>query len=81
MKKRVFAVCALAVSLTLLASCSSPERRTAKAQEKAADAQASVASERLELVDQYKSCVRDAGDDTAKVDACDTYLKAAEALQ
>ncbi len=81
MGKRIGAVCILALSLALLASCASPERKAAKAQQKAANAQADVSSERLKLVDQYKACVNDAGNDAAKVDACDTYLKAAEALQ
>ena len=58
----------------ILGACSSP-------QDDAAEAQENVSNERLELVEQYKECVDDAGDDSAKVEACDTYLKAAEALK
>jgi hypothetical protein len=37
--------------------------------------------ERLELVDKYKTCVKDASDDAQKIEACDSHLKAAEALK
>lgn len=50
-------------------------------QDDAAEAQENVSNERLELVEQYKDCVDDAGDDLEKVEACDTHLKAAEALK
>lgn len=70
------------VTLTvLLVACSSPEKKAAKAAEQSAKAQASVAEERLKLVDEYKKCVSEAGEDKQKVEACDSYLKAAEALQ
>ena len=66
-------IVALALA-AVLGACSSPQDDAAKAQEK-------VSNERLELVEQYKECVDDADDDSAKVEACDTYLKAAEALK
>jgi len=65
----------------LLAACSSPEERAAEAQEGAAQTQESVAKRRLELVDRYQSCVKDAGGNKQKAEACDSFLKAAEALK
>jgi len=57
-----------------LSACASP-------QEKAYEAQENVHNERLSLVEEYKDCMDDAGADTAKVEACDKFLKAAEALK
>ena len=36
---------------------------------------------RLSLVDDYEKCVKNAGEDNAKIEACDSYLKEAEAIQ
>ena len=55
-------------------ACGGSERRANKAQTK-------VHNERLKLVEDYKKCVKKAGDDNAKIEACDQYLKAAEALK
>ena len=55
-------------------ACSTPEERAHKAQE-------SVHKERLSLVEEYKKCLEEAGDDKEKTEACDKYLKAAEALR
>jgi len=81
-------IVAVAALMGLLAACSSPEERAAEAQEGAAQAQKSayqaqesVAKRRLELVDKYQSCVKDAGGNKQKAEACDSYLKAAEALK
>lgn len=65
----------------LLAACSTPQERAAQAQEGAYKAQEKVAKERLQLVDKYQKCVKDAGDNQQKAAACDSYLKAAEALK
>ena len=54
--------------------CSNPQDRAYEAQE-------GVHNERLKLVEQYQKCVKDAGDDNVKVEACDQYLKSAEALK
>jgi uncharacterized lipoprotein YajG len=67
--------------LAVLAACSTPEERAAKAQERTYNAQEDVARERLELVDKYQDCVKEAGADAAKAEACDSYLRAAEALK
>ena len=68
-------------AIGLLAACSTPQERAAEAQEGAYDSQKKVADERLKLVDKYQSCVKDAGADQQKAAACDSYLKAAEALK
>jgi len=72
MKSIYIFVLAFVVGLTL--ACSTPQERAYKAQEK-------VHSERLKLVDEYKKCVENAGTDNVKIEACDRYLKAAEALK
>ena len=69
------------VSMGLLAACSSPEKDAARAQERSYEAQENVALERLKLVEKYQVCVKDAGADTLKIEACDSYLRAAEALK
>lgn len=65
----------------LLAACGSSERQADRAQERAYEAQERVAEERLSLVDKYQKCVKNAGSDQAKAAACESYLKAAEALK
>ena len=45
------------------------------------DAQREVAQERITLVNKYQQCVKEAGDNQQKAAACDSYLKAAEALK
>ena len=67
--------------LGLLAACSSPEEDAAKAQKRSYDAIGAVAEERLKLVDEYRDCVADSGSDAQKIEACDTFLRAAEALK
>jgi hypothetical protein len=63
-----------AVFMGLLTACSTP-------QEDASKAQAGVAKQRLELVDKYQVCVKEAAGDNLKIEACDSYLRAAEALR
>jgi uncharacterized protein YcfL len=72
MKQIVIAVLSLFV-ISLL-GCSSPQDRAYDAQEK-------VHKERLALIEQYQACLKDAGNDPLKTEACDQYLKAAEALK
>ena len=64
-----------------LAACSSPSEDAARAQEDAFKAQEKVAEERLRLVEEYQDCVEEAGDDQTKAAACESYLRAAEALK
>jgi hypothetical protein len=72
MKSIYMFVLAFVVGLTL--ACSTPQDRAYKAQEK-------VHKERLKLVDEYKKCLETAGTDNQNIEACDRYLKAAEALK
>ena len=60
--------------LGLTLGCASP-------QDRAYEAQGNVHKERLKLVEKYQKCLKDAGDDKTKAEACDQYLKAAEALK
>jgi hypothetical protein len=60
--------------LLLLAACASAEERAARADEE-------VANRRLELIEQHQDCVEEANGDQTKIDACETYLKEAEALK
>jgi hypothetical protein len=64
-----------------VSGCGSSERQADRAQERAYEAQERVAEERLNLVGKYQKCVKDAGGDQAKASACESYLKAAEALK
>ena len=72
---------AAALLCGLLAACSSPQDDAAKAQERSYDAQEKVANQRLELIEQYRTCVDDAAGDSLKIESCDSYLRAAEALK
>lgn len=63
----------LPVVAVAMLGCSSPQDRAFEAQEK-------VHNERLRLVEKYQKCVEEAGGDKVKVEACDQYLKASEAL-
>jgi hypothetical protein len=71
----------VAALIALLAGCSSPQDKAAKAQEGSYEAQEKVARERLSLVNKYQECVKEAGDNQQKAAACDSYLKASEALK
>jgi F0F1-type ATP synthase membrane subunit b/b' len=73
--------------VALLAGCESAQEKAAdaqadaaKAQQSAAEAQEKVTKQRLELVGKYQTCVQNAAGDQQKAAACDSYLKAAEAL-
>ena len=71
----------VAMLIGFLAACSTPQERAAEAQAGAYNAQQDVAKRRLQLVDQYQSCVKDAAGNQQKAAACDSLLKAAEALK
>lgn len=64
-----------------LAACGGASRSASRAQAKSYKATESVSKERLRLVDEYRVCVKKAGNDSIKVEACDSYLKAADALK
>ena len=71
----------LFISVVVLGACSSPADRASKAQEQSFKAQGNIATERLDLVAKYQDCVEKASNDRQKIEACDSYLKAAEALK
>ena len=71
----------VAAAFGLFAACSTPQERAADAQAGASEAQQKVAEERLKLVNKYQTCVKEAGADQQKAAACDSYLKAADALK
>lgn len=64
----------LSLAAILLSACATPKERAYEAQE-------DVHNERLSLIEEYKDCLDDAGEDNAKAETCDSYLKVAEALQ
>ena len=71
--KKVQVILLVMFSFTVL-GCSS-------SQDKAYQAQEEVHKERLALVEKYQKCLDAAGGDNVKVEACDQYLKSAEALK
>ena len=66
-------VCMLAI-MVLVAGCGNAERKVNKSA-------AAVNKERLSLIEDYNKCIKKAGKDEAKAEACDHYRKAAEALK
>lgn len=66
-------VCIFAI-IVAIAGCGNAERKANKSAAK-------VNSERLSLIKEYEKCVKKAGEDEVKSEACDTHLKAAEALR
>ena len=52
-----------------------------RAEKRAHQANEKVSTERLKLVDESRGCIKKAGEDVQRVEACDTYLRAAEALK
>ncbi len=79
--KRLAMALVMVVPLGLIVSCSSPEERAAKSQQRAYEAQEDLVKERLRLVEQYRECVTASSGDDLKLKACDSYLKSAEALK
>ena len=69
-----FYIFLLASIIGLTLGCASPQDKAYEAQEK-------VHEERLKLVEKYEECMKNAGDDKAKAELCNQYLKAAEALK
>lgn len=78
---RVTIIVCVTVVVGLMSGCSDPHEDAAEAQERSYEAQTKVSEERIKLVDQYKVCVTEAAGDNQKVEACDSYLKAAESLK
>jgi hypothetical protein len=71
---KLFYIFVIVVIAGLTFGCASPQDRAYKAQE-------GVHKERLKLVSEYQKCLKKAGNDKVAIEACDSYLKAAEALK
>ncbi len=69
------------VFMGLLTACSNHQKDAAREQKHSYEAQEEVTRQRLELVEKYQECVKDASGDALTVEACDSYLRAAEALK
>ena len=75
--KTLIIVCVMVIVVV----CGCTSRRAERASAKSDNAQTKVSQERLKLVEDYKKCIKKAGEDKNKIEACDTYLKAAETLK
>lgn len=71
---RLIQIILLSIVAFSMMGCSSSQSKAYKAQEK-------VHSERLQLVEKYQKCLKDAGDDNVKAETCEQYLKASESLK
>ena len=65
----VFKTAIFVIVLASLTACGSAERKKNKAE-------AAYYDEKTETMQEYKSCVKKAGDDQAKLDACEMLIKA-----
>lgn len=79
--KKYVAMCCVFALLAASACTKIAEGNAARSQNRAYEAQGEVAKERLALVGRYQTCVAEAGDDLAEIEACDVYLRSAEALK
>jgi len=78
MKQIIIVIIGFALVFTI--SCSGAERQAQRADRRHSDSATAVNKERLKLIDDYKKCIDKAGADQEKSEKCDSYLKAAEAL-
>jgi len=81
LSRPVCSAAALTVCLIFTTLATSGCGGASKAQKRAYKADEAVSKERLRLIDQYERCMRKTEGDFAKQDACERYLKSAEALQ
>ena len=58
-------------SVIMLVGCASPEQRKA-------EAEAEYAEQKAEILQDYRRCVKNAGDDSQKLDVCERLLKAVQ---
>ncbi|MCE8522734.1 hypothetical protein KBY24_14600 [Ruegeria pomeroyi] len=78
-QKTVLLFSVLAIAFT--SSCTGVTvRNAARAQAQSYEAQGSLVAQRLEFVRQYQNCIAEAENDNQMVEACDSYLRSAEAL-
>ena len=79
--KAIRGVFIIFLTIGMITACSTPEEKAHKAKAKSYNAQEKIHEERLRLVDDYKKCLDKAGEDKAKAEACEKFLRAAEALK
>jgi hypothetical protein len=65
-------VCAIVVA-ALVTGCGSAQRKVNKSE-------AELNKERLSLIEDYKKCIKKAGEDETKAAACERYREAADSL-
>ncbi len=65
-------VCAIVIA-ALITSCGSAQRKVNKSE-------AELNRERVSLIEDYKKCIKKAGDDETKAAACERYREAADSL-
>ena len=65
-------VCAIVIA-ALVTGCGSAQRKVNKSE-------AEINKERLSLIEDYKKCIKKAGEDEAKAAACERYREAADSL-
>ncbi|NRB17620.1 MAG: hypothetical protein HRU33_08675 [Rhodobacteraceae bacterium] len=80
MYKRLSAILCVFAIFSMSACTGVSVRNAARSQSQAYKAQGAVAEQRLEFVKNYQDCIAKAGENLQQVEACDVYLKSAEAL-
>ena len=65
----------------LMSGCGSSARQADRAQERAYEAQERIAEQRLELIEKYQDCVKDAGGDQTKAIACEVLSEGGRSTQ
>ena len=71
MKIRTWIFCLAIVAVA--AGCGSGQRKVNKSE-------AQINKERVSLIEDYKKCIKKAGEDEAKAAACERYREAADSL-
>ena len=78
---RLASVVGMVLISASLAGCASPQDKAADAQRRASQADLKIKEERLKMIDEYKKCLADAGNDSRKAEGCERILKAVDALK
>lgn len=64
-----------------LTACSTPAEDASKAQKDASKAEEQKTMKRMELVEQYQSCMKENEGNKQKQEVCNSYLEASKALK
>jgi hypothetical protein len=68
---KIFKIALIILTIISVSACSSAERKKNKAE-------AAYTNEKTKTMQEYKSCVKKAKEDQAKLDACERLIKANE---